>query len=512
MRFAHVAVTSLTFLAFFAFFASGAAAQTVHGPKSDTRAKAPTIEVSVDPRVELMSVVARLAGHPEYNMPVGRSVYSDAVDEFFGEHKGHAVVRRMQQLRATQGVSFDAVASYAVHLTWDGGRLGELTAFEGDLGRLGGRWTAANARAFLGDLRGFVRDTGFADFFDEQQAYHGASVERFEALLASGFDAAWFEAFFGGAPGAGLIPAEGSKGIAELEARIAASSPELRVHLGLLLGGHNYGVGVDLPDGRQLLTPCIGTWAFDEAGLPVYDQSVLPLVVHEFSHSYTNPLIDAALVDLAGAGTALFPPVAAQMRAQAYGEWRIVLYETLVRACVLRYQRGHGAGARDLAAARKADLAKGFALVPLVEQALGEYEDGRERWPTLASFLPVLVERIDGAAEEERLRAAARPVVASMTPANGATEVPAGATEIRITFDRAMVEQSYSVMGGGPSFPPITGSVGWQDEGRTFVIPVNLEAGKTYTFALNGPSATGFRAKDSGAVLSPVSVTFTVAD
>ncbi|MDF1799460.1 MAG: DUF4932 domain-containing protein [Planctomycetota bacterium] len=487
--------------------------QTIVLPRTAAKPHTPEIAISVDPRLELMSVVARLAGHPEYNMPVGRSVYSDAVDEFFGEHRGHAAVRRLQRLRAERGISYDAIASFAVHLDWQGGKLGEEIDFGGDeLGRLGVRWTGPEARAFLGDLRGFVRDTGFRDFFDEHRAYHTASVERFEALLGRGFDAAWFEPFFGGAPGAGLLAEEGSKGLAELEARIAAASPELRVHLGLLLGGHNYGVGVDFPGGRQLLSPCIGTWSFDEAGLPVYDDSVLPLVVHEFSHSYTNPLVDAMHADLVAAGGALFPPVAAQMRAQAYGTWRIVLYETLVRAAVLRYRRSHGATARELSGARNADLQEGFKLVPLVEDALGDYEEDRERWPTLADFLPVLVERIDAEAEAERKRAAARPVVVSMTPANGASDVAAGETELRVNFDRAMAPDSYSVMGGGPSFPKVTGAVRWEDGGKTFVLPVRLEAGHTYSFGLNGPKATGFRAKADGAALAPVAVTFTVAD
>ena len=70
----------------------------------EAQADRPAIEVRVDPRVELMSIVYRLAGNPEYNMGNAASPYSRAVDE-------HA-----QLLRQRRVISFDAVMSMAVHL------------------------------------------------------------------------------------------------------------------------------------------------------------------------------------------------------------------------------------------------------------------------------------------------------------------------------------------------------------------------------------------------------------
>ena len=83
------------------------------------------LDVRVDPRVELMSTIFRLAGNSEYNQPSSKSPYADAVDAHFGAFRQHGAVAMARELRQTRGVSFDAVMSLAVHLT-DADTLAEL--------------------------------------------------------------------------------------------------------------------------------------------------------------------------------------------------------------------------------------------------------------------------------------------------------------------------------------------------------------------------------------------------
>src|SRR5262245_16521587 len=70
--------------------------------------------VGVDPRVELMSIIFRLAGNSEYNQGVLKS-YLDDIDAHFGPHKDHAAIKFATKLRQTRGVSFDAVMGMAIH-------------------------------------------------------------------------------------------------------------------------------------------------------------------------------------------------------------------------------------------------------------------------------------------------------------------------------------------------------------------------------------------------------------
>lgn len=106
-------------------------------------------------------------------------------------------------------------------------------------------------------------------------------------------------------------------------------------------------------------------------------------------------------------------------------------------------------------------------------------------------------------------RAADPPKILSLSPDNGATDVDAKITELRILFDRDMVKGSHSVCGGGPAFPELTDKPAWKDA-RTLVLKVKLKPDHAYQMSLNCPSAMGFRSKE-GAPLEPTPWTFTTA-
>ena len=98
-------------------------------------------QVTVDPRVELLSVVFRLAGNDEYNQ--GRvPSYVSAVEEHFGEFRDNPVVVTARLLRWKRGVSYDAVMSLAVHLR-DAESLEEAVPFEPRPAELDKRWRIA---------------------------------------------------------------------------------------------------------------------------------------------------------------------------------------------------------------------------------------------------------------------------------------------------------------------------------------------------------------------------------
>ena len=84
------------------------------------------VQVMVDPRVELMSIIFRLAGNPEYSRGRVPSYIKD-IDDYFGRYKNHPAVLTAVKLLERQGVSFDAVMSMAVHIT-DAADLKETSA------------------------------------------------------------------------------------------------------------------------------------------------------------------------------------------------------------------------------------------------------------------------------------------------------------------------------------------------------------------------------------------------
>ena len=77
-----------------------------------------TVPVRFDECVDLVSTVWRLSGADEYNR-CGIPQYAENVDNVFSDFKVHPVVQLARQYREESGISYDAVASYGLHLNVD---------------------------------------------------------------------------------------------------------------------------------------------------------------------------------------------------------------------------------------------------------------------------------------------------------------------------------------------------------------------------------------------------------
>jgi hypothetical protein len=445
----------------------------------------PSLRVVVDPRVELMSIIFRLAGNPEYGK--GRvPAYVDDVEKRFAPWRDHPAVKLARDLRRTRGVSYDAVMSMAVHVT-DAYALEEKVPFEPRPPGLDQRWPIPQARRFLEAARDFVKETSFRDFVDEHRALYELTESRMHTVLERHAHLEWFGEFFGERPKASFT-----------------------VALGLLNGGGCYGSRCLTADGREELYCVLGVWLVDGEGKPEFNQGMLGTVTHEFCHSYTNAVVDRHEAQLEPAGKKIFPHVEAAMRRLAYGNWKTMMYESMVRACVIRYTRKyHGAVAAWMAVQQ--EKARHFSWIKELSDLLGEYEAHRDEYPTLDAFFPRIVamfnDYADRFAEKQKALAAERPKVVSMTPDNGAADVDPALAAIRVVFDRPMADGSWSMVGGGPHFPEVVGKPSYDETKTVWTVPVKLKPDWSYRFMLNSGRFQAFRS-EAGVPLEPVTVEF----
>jgi hypothetical protein len=249
--------------------------------------------------------------------------------------------------------------------------------------------------------------------------------------------------------------------------------------------------------------PVLGIWSWDKQGLPLFGPDHLPTVAHEFTHTFANPVIDHHADDFEDAGVRLFRTVSQQMQSQAYSNWRTMLYESLVRGCVVRYV-ARTQGAAKAQAQEREEESRGFRWTGELAELLETYEKERAKYADLDAFAPHLVAFFEAQAE----KIANLPLVVSIEPADGATDVDPATAAIRVTFDRPMQDGSWSVTGSGPQVPPANGKPSFDTDRKVFTLPVKLEPGKTYRFGLNGPNHTGFKSED-GSALPAMMVTFT---
>jgi hypothetical protein len=443
----------------------------------------PKLDVHVDPRIELVTIAARLAGFSEFNMKSSASTYADDVERQFGPLREHAAIQTLRELRRERGVSYDAIASLAVHL----GPLPELAEripFDQKPERLDQRWGLEGAREFVAELRDFAVQSKAQDFFDAHRELYSTTERRLLERVGPSKAIPWFDGFFGARAGAKYtaIP-------------------------GLLCGGGNYGAGVRFADGTpEEFTPVFGCWKFDDAGVPTFDDEYLPLLIHELCHSYTNPFVDHFASELQSAGDRIYATCSKAMGRQGYGNARTVLYETLVRASTVRCRFAiEGKEAAEEQA--RDEVAKHFAWVPELAKLFGDYEADRAKYPTFDAFMPRVVAFLEAHAARLEEAAAKSPVLVSIEPVSGSSDVDPALATMTLHFDRAMLDQGWSFVGSKSDTPEITGKLSYDAERRVLTVPVKLRAGAKYRFSLNSDKFQGFKSAD-GIPLAPVEVEF----
>ena len=348
--------------------AAGSAAPGQSHPATQsqpTSQPGPQIDVSVDPRVELISLIFRLAGNPEYTKAHVPSYVKDA-DEHFAAFKDHPVVKTARRLRKEDGVSYDAPMSLAVHLG-DAARLELLVPLDPWPEGLDERWKPRELQLFSEQARDFAATSDFQGFFDAHRHLYDQSVERMRKVLTEHAHLEWFDEFFG-----------------------PQRDGRFHLALGMLNGPNCYGARLRRP-GRSDMYCILGIWLVDDKGVPAFADSVAQTVVHEFAHSYVNPVVEKWTPQLEKAGTVIFPTQEKRMREMAYGTWQTMIIESMVRASEIRYVDRYQ-GDFMAAAGVMGQSAKGFVWMPGLAKLMAEYEADRQTYPTLDDFMPRVVE------------------------------------------------------------------------------------------------------------------------
>jgi hypothetical protein len=318
--------------------------------------------VGIDPRIELMTGIQMLGG--SWLLSRDDSPYRKDLWTFVRYAAADPAVETYRRL-ASQGFAFAVVPRFFALLT--PADLSLSVSVPEELARRAGG--TEKLRVFARQLRSFVSSIDFNTFLKTHKGTFAAIELRNRRAAADAADILW--EYLGETPSS------------------------WRITFGLLL--HNGGFAT----GEEALTPqaFIGPVGVSD-GLPDFGGlgRIGPLIWHEFSHTVVNPLAEAHGKRVAELEFG-FEPIQEDMAEQAYGDWRTVLNEHVVRAievCVTERVLG------TAAAAALIDNYEGLGfqyLSALVEE-LREYASDRERYPTLEDFYPRLLDRLEQAASK----------------------------------------------------------------------------------------------------------------
>jgi uncharacterized protein DUF4932 len=428
----------------------------------------PSLAPHVDPRVELLSIVFRLAGNSEYSMSPLKT-YTVDIDTYFAPYKEHPAVALARKLAAERDVGFDAVMVLAVHLS-PAPALNPLVAFTDDVPDA--RFGKNNAILFAQRLADFYRDTHFEKFLAAHQSLYDLATERFRVVI-SDLDLNWYKSFYG-------------------DLRMG----QYDLILGMNNGGGNYGPRVVWTDGHEQFFSIIGCWSQDDSGNPTYSPDYLPTIIHEFNHSFVNPAFAKHKSEFASASQ-VFERVADKMRAQAYGNSDTMVIESLVRAAVIEYLNSKGHESSEIQRKIRDEQLIGFVWVDELYELLHRYSAQRTRYPTFESFMPVVAQFYRSLAPRISEKVASfsqRCVhVSGVLPfQNHSQDVEPGIKELVITFDKALDPQAgpkhhgYSISFGpdGSEHFPISGTPEFLPGNQSIKLPVVLKPDWSYSFVL----------------------------
>ncbi|MGD9345341.1 MAG: DUF4932 domain-containing protein [Candidatus Aminicenantes bacterium] len=326
--------------------------------------KNPGIPIRVDSRIELFSTIHRLAGTNQYvsnDLPG----YIQDVEEYFAPFRNLGAVKLAIALRKSHNLDGNSPMAIAAYLT-DPPSLDERAPLIPPPYDLDRRWTPDAISIFLDAARDFARKTDFMSFFDAHRPLYIRATQNLRLTLENTDLISWFQDYFGYQP------------------------DDYVIIIGLQNGTCNYGSSVTLEEGRREFNSLLGANRPDKSGAPQYPSSVIPIIVHEFCHSYVNPLIDRHVEKFQKAGMAIFPHLEQKLRRWGYNHWYVMVYEYVVRACVIRYvhaQEGEKAARNKILEDERA----GFLGIAELVELLVDYENRRDEYPDMEAFLPRII-------------------------------------------------------------------------------------------------------------------------
>jgi hypothetical protein len=325
--------------------------------------------------------------------------------------------------------------------------------------------------------RAFVADTKFKDFLASQQPLYKATNSRLREFVQTKADLLWFNHFFGSGMAGRFV-----------------------IVPGMANGGPSYAAHFLAPGGKEEIYAIPGVAEVDAAALPSFNADWRNVLVHEVVHSYCGPVADRFAPRMEGAARQIYAPVGDAMRRQAYGSWKTLIEESLVRAVTVRYVTEHDNAAAVQKLLRQ-ENAYSFFWVGDLSDLLGEYQKSGPRYPTLESFMPRVAQFFDDLAPRiGDLVARYQPRVISVSVPDSARDVDPGLKEVVVRFSLPMSADSRN---RDPRFL----APRFDKTGTLLTLPVALEPNHEYQFPLVWPDGRSFVSAD-GVTLATTTLRF----
>ena len=262
------------------------------------------LNITVDPRMELLSAVQVISDYPTINRKVP---YSSELMQFFGKNKSHKASILTSQLAKEYDFTFDAPVDFMLHLS----QVPELKVTHPFSDRIIERANGkSNLEKYNAALSFFAVESNFAGFWNNKKSYYQKMVDYTTSDL-SDFDP-----------------------VGKLESYYNESKNSYTVILSPSFAG-GYGIRIPSPNDGLDIYACLNPTEIKE-GVPYFSKLGLShFVWHEFSHSFVNPLTNKYKYRVE-VSSKLYIPLESEMKAMACNNWGNCVNEHIIRAIYIR--------------------------------------------------------------------------------------------------------------------------------------------------------------------------------
>lgn len=227
------------------------------------------------------------------NYPSNTNFIERAVEDFSDFNKHDIMKILLSTIR--RGFYYDAIPSAIYHFDEDFRFRDDIEVDELVMRRAGGK---RRLEALMVQLKSFRMDSDFDAFFRSNEDLYMEMMGRAHDITSRYEVGEIMETFYG-------KPIENATVTITPFAQFA------------------YGCYIKLKDGTLEMHPTLG--------VPDNEEIFLNTLIHEFSHSFVNPLTSEHM-DIVEATKSLHKPIRKQMSRQAYTNWETVINEHIVRA------------------------------------------------------------------------------------------------------------------------------------------------------------------------------------
>lgn len=438
----------------------------------------PTLNVTPDERVDLVSIVFHYAGNREYGK-IFIPEYARAMEIQFADVKEHPVIGMAREFHDRYGVSYNAIANLALRLT----STESMQLKAETLDSLDPRWPRERLGEFLKQLRDFARQSKFSEFYAAQAPLYRTQCEFWQNRLEQSQAASWAKRFYGETR--------------PLHFTVIPSALENGgVGPALEMDGEFYCYMVSMVFNSEMRRKIEAEPGAAES----FEMRISSFLAHEFSHPWTNPVANAIYPQIQATAEKIFPTLQEAMKRQSYGTPRTMMIEMLNRAAELVYlhdRYGKEKAERHLAVQK----ANGFLLTErLFRCILAEREKGGASW-RFSDGARAYIDCINADESLQLLHSLEiaiknAPSLVSISPENGAKNVDPATTELVITFSKPMTGMAICMADSG--IPPQFISAAYDDSRTVLTVEVQLKPDSEYRLWLNRNANKNFASSDGG--------------